>query len=87
MTIISATSTPPQPETGEQPAPRGTVCVDNIGPQGRRQRWRFGWLAFAFGVALAAGLVLAGAEWWQRLVVYLPFAAAGVGWRQALEKT
>jgi hypothetical protein len=74
----------PEPEGGE---PAGGYCVDNIGPKGRALRWRFGWLAFCFGLALAAGLVLAGAERWWRLAVYLPFSVAGVNWRQALEKT
>jgi hypothetical protein len=65
----------------------GQFCVDNIGPRGRRVRWRFGWVAFGVGLALAAGLVLGGAERWWRLAVFLPFAVAGVNWRQAAERT
>ncbi len=86
MTTLHATLIPPPPDPGAAPAP-GRYCVDNIGPQGRRVRWRFGWLAFLFGAALAAALLLLGVDGWPRLVVYLPFAVAGVNWRQALEKT
>jgi hypothetical protein len=42
---------------------------------------------FGIGVVLAAGLVLAGAERWWRLAVFPLFAAAGVNWRQAAERT
>ena len=86
MTTMYLKFDAPAPEPGEQPAPTG-YCVDNIGPQGRRVRMRFGWLAFLFGAALAAALLLLGVDGWPRLVVYLPFAVAGVNWRQALEKT
>lgn len=86
MTTLYLKLGTPSPEPGERPAP-GRYCVDNIGPQGRRVRMRFGWLAFVFGLALAVALLLAGVDGWPRLVVYLPFAVAGVNWRQALEKT
>jgi hypothetical protein len=86
MNALRLQFTPPSPEPDEQPTP-GRYCVDNIGPQGRRVRMRFGWLAFLSGAALAAALLLLGVDGWPRLVVYLPFAVAGVNWRQALEKT
>jgi hypothetical protein len=87
MTTVYATLTPPALDPGETKGSSPAYCVDNIGAQGRKARWRFGWLAFVFGLALAVALLLAGAPWWLRLVVYLPFAVAGVNWRQALEKT
>jgi hypothetical protein len=61
--------------------------VDNIGVKGRQRRAFLGWVAFGFGLALAAGLVISGADWWWRWAVFFPFAAAGVNWRQAVEKT
>jgi hypothetical protein len=42
---------------------------------------------FGAGVVVAAAMVLGGAERWWRLAVFLPFAAAGVNWRQAAERT
>jgi hypothetical protein len=87
MTTYYATVTPPTLDPGEQAPAANAYCVDNIGPRGRQARMRFGWLAFGFGAALAVALLLAGADWWLRLVVFLPFAVAGVNWRQALEKT
>jgi hypothetical protein len=86
MTTVYLKLNPQAPGPEQRPAP-GRYCVDNIGPQGRRVRMRFGWLAFFFGLALAVALLLAGVDGWPRLVVYLPFAVAGVNWRQALEKT
>jgi len=86
MTAVYLKFNASAPERGERPGPTD-YCVDNIGPAGRRVRWRLGWLAFLFGAALAAALLLLGVDGWPRLVVYLPFAVAGVNWRQALEKT
>jgi hypothetical protein len=77
----------PSAGPGADPTTPGDSCVENIDARGRQVRWRFGWVAFAFGVALSAALLLAGAGRLWRLAVWLPFAVAGVNWRQALEKT
>ncbi len=67
--------------------PDGAVCVENIGPRERRRRAVFGLLALAVGLALAAALVLSGANRWWRLVLFLPFAGSAAGFLQAREKT
>lgn len=64
-----------------------TVCIANIGPQERRRRLAFGAVAFVFGLALAAALVLTGVHPLWRIVLFLPFASAGIGYFQARDKT
>ena len=77
--------TPPSSE-GEEP-PVGEACYENIGPRERRKRALYGYLALAFGVALAAGLVLTGAERGWRLLVFGPLAAGVANLLQARERT
>ena len=67
--------------------PIGEVCYENIGPRERRVRAWYGHIAFAFGLGLAAVLVITGADWWWRLLVFGPFAAAIANWLQAHERT
>jgi hypothetical protein len=87
MTTYFATFTPPALDPSEANANSAYYCVDNIGVEGRRRRAGLGWVGFGFGLVLAVGLVLAGMDWWWRLLVFFPFAGAGVNWRQAVEKT
>jgi hypothetical protein len=63
------------------------VCVENIGPRGRRARAWFGALALAAGFGLAAALLWAGASREWRLLLFFPFAGAASGFLQAAEKT
>jgi len=61
--------------------------LTNIGPKEQRRRLTFGVVAFAAGVALAALLVLIDANVWWRVSLFFPFAAAGIGYFQARDKT
>jgi hypothetical protein len=63
------------------------VCFANIGPQQQRQRMAFGLVAFAAGIGFAALLFLIDAAAWWRIFVFFPFAAAGIGYFQARDKT
>jgi hypothetical protein len=65
----------------------GAACRMNIGPRERAKRMRFGAIALGLGAAVAAGLVLLHVDRPFRLLVFLPFAAGGVGIFQAREKT
>ena len=67
--------------------PSQAVCYENIGPRERAHRARFGYLALAFGVALAVVLVLSGAERAWRLLVFFPIAGGVTSWLQARERT
>ena len=64
-----------------------TVCIANIGPQERQRRLAFGIVALVFGLALAAALILTGVHSLWRIVLFLPFASAGIGYFQARDKT
>ena len=87
MNVLSlAKFTPPPLGAGEE-APVGEVCYENIGPRERQKRARFGYLALAFGVALAAVLVLSGVDRWWRLLVFGPLAVGVTNWLQARERT
>jgi hypothetical protein len=63
------------------------VCYENIGPRERALRARFGYLALGLAVALTAALVITGAAWWWRLLVFFPFASGVASWLQAHERT
>ena len=76
----------PHSSAGRGPAP-APVCVENIGAAERRRRARFGALTLVVALVLAALLILSGADRAWRLVLFIPFAAAGTGFFQAYEKT
>lgn len=59
----------------------------NIGAEGQRQRLTFGLIALVVGDIIAAGLIFGGANRWWRLLLFLPYALAGIGIFQAREKT
>lgn len=63
------------------------VCLLNIGPRQRALRLRFGAVSLAVALVASAGLVAAAVPAWWRLVTFLPFAAATVGFFQARRKT
>jgi hypothetical protein len=85
MTLTAFARFTPQDTHNEPPA--GQVCYENIGPRQRRRRAWFGHAAFTLGVVLAVALVVTGAPWWTRLLVFGPFAGAFTGWLQARERT
>lgn len=63
------------------------VCIINIGPRERRKRLRFGVISLMVGLGILAALVATGADMRLRLLLFLPFAAAGAGYFQARDKT
>ncbi len=63
------------------------VCVENIGPAQRRKRVRFGVVMLAVSAAIAAALLLSGANRWWRLGLFFPLATSAIGFFQAYEKT
>jgi hypothetical protein len=81
---------PPGPTDVRRPqagASEETVCIDNIGPRGRRRRFFGGVLGYvvtAGAVGWLASQGLTGPVW---LLLFVPLMSAGVGVFQALEKT
>ncbi len=63
------------------------VVCENIGPQERAKRMRWGYACAALGVGLSAALLAthAGHAW--RLTAFVPFTLAGFGFFQAREHT
>ncbi|HKG13830.1 MAG TPA: hypothetical protein VKB12_10840 [Pyrinomonadaceae bacterium] len=59
----------------------------NIGPGETRKRRVLGLAALAAGAVLAFGLVVVGAPWWSRAVVFFPVWLAALGLLQARERT
>jgi hypothetical protein len=65
----------------------GEDCSPNIGPAGRRRRYRGGVVTFAVALAVATALVAAGVGRPWRLFLLPLFWAAALGVFQAREKT
>jgi hypothetical protein len=63
------------------------VCAVNIGPAERAKRMRFGLVALALSVGLAALLIGLKAPRLARSGLFLPLLVAGIGVFQAREKT
>jgi hypothetical protein len=63
------------------------VCFSNIGPKEQRRRLMFGIIALVFGIALGALLIVTNANVGWRLILFLPFAGAGIGYFQVRDKT
>jgi hypothetical protein len=59
----------------------------NIGPGETRKRRVLGIAALAAGAVLAFALVVVGAPWWSRVVVFFPVWLAALGLSQARERT
>jgi hypothetical protein len=65
----------------------GEVCIANIGPKQRLMRLNFGIFAAIAGAAFAAFVVLTGQPTWMRLLCFLPFSGAALGFFQWKDKT
>ena len=61
--------------------------LPNIGPLGVSRRRTGGLIALASGIVLASLLIALDLPLWSRLLVLVPFWAAGLGLFQASEKT
>jgi len=61
--------------------------VANIGPRESRKRLRFCLVMLGAGVGLAVALSALHADRFWRLLLFLPFWLAALGWLQAREKT
>ncbi len=83
--LFSATNPKKSSPTGSASEPN--VCLSNIGPKEQRKRLMFGIIAFVFGIAVAALLIATNANVLWRLVLFVPFAGAGIGYFQARDKT
>jgi hypothetical protein len=58
----------------------------NISGPERTKRWVVGTVGLAAGIALAAALVTFQAPWWSRVLLFVPFWIAGLGFFQARER-
>jgi hypothetical protein len=63
------------------------VCFVNIGPKERQKRMTIGIISIVIGVAIAAAMILLGADRWWRLTLFLLFYAGASGIFQARDKT
>ena len=63
------------------------IRIANIGTNERRKRRNFGLVSMAVGIVLAAVLLLTGAPWWTRIVLFFPFAGGWSGILQAKDST
>jgi hypothetical protein len=84
-TILASPSSPSPAPANDAAAP--VVCFTNIGPREQRRRMVFGVAAYAIGFALAALLIWTGVAPLWRALLFLPFAAGGIGYFQARDKT
>ena len=87
MNSVLFGATQPKKASPTDSAPEPVVCLSNIGPKEQRKRLMFGILALVFGIAVAALLIATNASVLWRLVLFLPFAGAGIGYFQARDKT
>lgn len=86
MNTMRASPSSPAPAPQNDAAAQG-VCFTNIGPREQRRRLVFGVAAYAVGFALAALLLGSGVAPLWRVLLFLPFAAGGIGYFQARDKT
>lgn len=73
--------------SGTPVAPAGDVVCANIGPKQRRRRTILGVASLSLGLALYVALLFSRASPLWHATLLLPFAAAGYGIFQALDKT
>jgi hypothetical protein len=64
-----------------------TPTARNIGPAGRRRRYRMAAVLLVIGIALTLVLVVSGVARGYRLVAALPFAVAALAFFQARAHT
>ncbi|MBI1800285.1 MAG: hypothetical protein HY259_00400 [Chloroflexi bacterium] len=69
------------------PERQAAECVSNIGAREQRKRLRFGAAMLVISLALLVTLLATGAERGWRVGLFLPFAAAAIGFFQARDKT
>lgn len=67
--------------------PSGAVCVSNISQAERRKRLAAGAVGLVVGLAMLAGMMAAGADWWWRLGLLPVFWGAATGFFQWRDKT
>ena len=72
---------------GPPPEKDELVCIDNIGPRGRRQRFWSGIFGYAVTGGIAAWLYASGMRGPVWLALFVPLMIAGVGVFQSFEKT
>ena len=80
-------ATPAGPAPRLDPHTEAANCVPNIGPAEQSRRLRFGLQELGIGLALGALLIVTGVNPWWRLILFVPFAAAAIGFFQARDKT
>lgn len=68
-------------------AAESAQCIANIGPRERRRRLVFGLVSLVVGALALAVLVALDVSRVWRLLLFVPFAGATVGYFQAREKT
>jgi hypothetical protein len=87
MNVVLFSAASPKKSATAHSAPESDVCLSNIGPKEQRKRLIFGIIAFVLGIAAAALLIATNANVLWRLVLFIPFAGAGIGYFQARDKT
>jgi hypothetical protein len=87
MNAILFGATSPKKSSSTGSASGSDVCLSNIGPKEQRKRLIFGIVALVFGLAVTALLIATNANVLWRLVLFIPFAGAGIGYFQARDKT
>ena len=65
----------------------GAICIPNIGVKNRQMRRNFGLVMVAIGVIAGLVMIVAGADFWIRAWLFLPFYLGAIGVFQAREKT
>ncbi len=67
--------------------PHGQACIANISPRERMKRLIGGVIPFVIAVVILTLLIVIHADRWWRVLLFLPFAAATVGFFQWRDKT
>jgi hypothetical protein len=65
----------------------GDVCIPNISIKERRRRLMSGGIMLVVGLAILAGMLVAGISPWWRVLLFPLMAAAGSGFFQWRDKT
>jgi hypothetical protein len=66
---------------------QGAVCIPNIGVKNRQMRRNFGLVMAAIGIIVGLVMLVAGAGFWVRVWLFVPFHLGAIGVFQACEKT
>lgn len=65
----------------------GEVCIPNIGVKNQQMRRNFGLVMLVISAVIGIVMLLMGAAFWLRLLLFVPFYLGMVGIFQAREKT